>query len=233
VSTPSDQAGNFQSPVAVSRGAWVLSAESPIGNIQWRLSLDVPGPDAMFADLNVPAKLTSFQLVDAIRSIDAEAPSVELVRKFIQFYPGLVGGSDAVLGGVNTSNDGKGRRRASAEVVDDDTASDPGLEDEPPSVVTFSPDYMAPSPLWPQSDTTDAMVPEALLVKLIAWQQEFDSNFRWEMGWISDEAKAEWAKEAVELEAELRDALAGMAELVVDLWPLREGVKDTGVDRPE
>jgi hypothetical protein len=137
----------------------------------------------MFADLNIPAKPTYLRLVDAIRSIDAAAPSVELVRKFIQFYPGLVGGGDAMLGGVNTSNDGTGRKRASAEVVHGDTDSDSALEDEPPSVVTLSPDYMAPSPLWPSSDTTDAMVPEALLVKLIAWQQEFYSEFGWQMGW--------------------------------------------------
>jgi hypothetical protein len=134
---------------------------------------------------------------------------------------------------VNTSNDDKGRRRASAEVVDGDTDSDPGLEDDPPSVVTFSPDYNAPSPLWPSSDTTDAMVPEALLVKLIAWQQEFDSEFGWQMGWVSDEAKAKWANEAVELEQDLREALAGKAELVVDLWPLKEGGDDTQFDRPE
>jgi hypothetical protein len=49
----------------------------------------------MFANLNVPTMPTSFQLVDAIRSIDVEAPSVELVQKFIQFYPGYVGGGAA------------------------------------------------------------------------------------------------------------------------------------------
>jgi hypothetical protein len=135
--------------------------------------------------------------------------------------------------GVNISNDGKGRKRASAEIVDGDSDAALGLQDEPPSVVTFSPDYDAPSPLWPSSDTTDAMVPEALLVKLIAWQQEFDSEFGWQMGWLSDEAKTKWAKDAVELEAELREALAGKAELVVDLWPLKEPDDATKVDGSE
>lgn len=140
----------------------------------------------------------------------------------------------AMLGGVNTTNPDRGRRRAAAEVVDGDTDHGAGLEDEPPSVVTFSADYDAPSPLWPSSDTTDAMVPEALLVKLIAWQKEFDSNFAsTTRGWISAEAKAKWAKEAIELEAELREALAGKAELVVDHWQLREVEDDTEVEPPE
>jgi hypothetical protein len=112
--------------------------------------------------------------------------------------------------------------------MDDSTDTIPEHQDEPPSKVTFSPDYGAPSPLWPLSDATDAMVPEALLVKLVAWQEEFDSNFGWEMGWRSDEAKARWAEEAVGLEAELREALAGKAELVVDLWPLRPEPGDMG-----
>jgi hypothetical protein len=47
-------------------------------------------PEAVFAKLNVPTKPTSLELLDAIRSIDAEAPSVELVEKFVQFYPGRV-----------------------------------------------------------------------------------------------------------------------------------------------
>ncbi len=55
---------------------------------------------------------------------------------------------------------------------------------------------------------------------MIAWQKEFDSNFHWDTGWSSEETKGKWADEAVHLEAELREALAGKAELIVDLWPL-------------
>lgn len=144
-------------------------------------------------------------------------------------------GQRAILAGVNSATGDKGPERIfAAEVVEADRNDfDSELEDEPPSVVTFSADYDAPSPLWPSSDTTDAMVPKALLSKLIAWQNEFDSNFGWQMRWISNEAKAKWAREAVELEAELRDALAGKAELIVDLWPLREGEEDVGIDGPE
>jgi hypothetical protein len=32
-------------------------------------------------------------VLDAIRSLDAEAPSVQLVQKFIQFYAGRVSGA--------------------------------------------------------------------------------------------------------------------------------------------
>jgi hypothetical protein len=59
------------------------------------------------------------------------------------------------------------------------------------------------------------------MAKLIAWQRAFDANFRWDIGWRSEEAKARWEEAAVGLEAELREALAGRAELVVNLWPLR------------
>jgi hypothetical protein len=89
----------------------------------------------------------------------------------------------------------------------------------PPSV-RLTPDYGAPSPLWPLSDATDALVPESLLARLVAWQQDFDSNFRWDSGWQSNEAKFRWAAEAAVLEADLRVALEGTAELTVDLWPL-------------
>ena len=93
------------------------------------------------------------------------------------------------------------------------------------TVVRLSPDYSAPSPLWPGSDETDALVPASLLAKLVAWQEYFDSNFIPETGWCSDDAKVQWANTAVELEAELREVLAGRADLVVDLWPLEPDLK--------
>ena len=95
----------------------------------------------------------------------------------------------------------------------------PAESSGPPSV-RLSPDYGAPSPLWPLSDAPDALGPEALLARLVAWQQDFDANFRWDSGWQSNEAKARWAAEAAVLVGDLRMALAGKAELVVDLWPL-------------
>jgi hypothetical protein len=89
--------------------------------------------------------------------------------------------------------------------------------------VRLSPDYGAPSPLWPLSDETEDLVPESLFAKLVEWQADFDSNYRWDSGWQSEEAKARWAAAAVDLEAELREALDGNAALEVDLWPLESG----------
>lgn len=98
--------------------------------------------------------------------------------------------------------------------------------DEPPSVVTLMPEYGVDVPLWPLEESTDRLVPQELLAKLMAWQAFFDNNFRWDTGWCSEDAKSRWADEAVGLEAELREALTGKAEVVVDLWPLRSHQAD-------
>jgi hypothetical protein len=92
--------------------------------------------------------------------------------------------------------------------------------DGDPVVIQLMPDYGADVPLFPQSDYTDALVPEDLLAKLIRWQSEFLSNYHVDSGWRSPEARDRWADEAVPLEAALREALEGKADLVVDLWPL-------------
>lgn len=88
--------------------------------------------------------------------------------------------------------------------------------------VRLSPDYGAPSPLWPLSVGTDALVPEPLLARLVEWQEDFDSNYR-DSGWRSEEARDRWSAAGVVLEAELRKALDGKATLEVDLWPLEPG----------
>jgi hypothetical protein len=87
-------------------------------------------------------------------------------------------------------------------------------------VIQLSPEYNAKVPLFPLSDDTNGLVPKPLLGRLMAWQKDFNSSFDWDTGWRSDEAKTKWAAEAIPLEAELRQALEGKADLVVDLWPL-------------
>jgi hypothetical protein len=82
------------------------------------------------------------------------------------------------------------------------------------------PEYGVDVPLFPQSDFTVALVPEELMSKLMRWHEVFEENFHWENGWRSPEVRDRWAADAVPLEAELRLALAGKADLVVDLWPL-------------
>jgi hypothetical protein len=95
----------------------------------------------------------------------------------------------------------------------------PRRDDEPMSI-RLSPDYMAPSPLWPQSEEVEALVPEPLLARLVAWQKDFDANYDWSSGWTSEQARDEWAAAAIDLESELRSVLTGKAELTVDLWPI-------------
>ena len=90
-----------------------------------------------------------------------------------------------------------------------------------PSVLRLSPEYGGALPLWPQWDHPERLIPRELFVKLMAWQELFDSNFDSETGWRSEDAKTRWAAEAIGMETELRDALAGKAEVVVDLWPLK------------
>ena len=49
-------------------------------------------------------------------------------------------------------------------------------EDDVLPSIRLSPDYSAPSPLWPSSDGTDAMVPEELLARLVRWQRDLRSE---------------------------------------------------------
>lgn len=86
--------------------------------------------------------------------------------------------------------------------------------------VRLSPDYGAPSPLWPNSDEVDELVSPELLERLVAWQLVFDDHFRYDTGWRSPEVKERWARQASELERELRLELRPEIQLEVDLWPL-------------
>ncbi len=92
------------------------------------------------------------------------------------------------------------------------------VEDNGLPSIRLSPDYGAPVPLWPQSIA--AMVPTTLMARLIDWQRDFESNCRSDSEWKSEEAKARWAEQASVLEVDLRVALEGRAEVIVDLWPL-------------
>jgi hypothetical protein len=95
-----------------------------------------------------------------------------------------------------------------------------------PGVVLLSPDYSVRLPIWSEEDAgqiswrTTNFSPE-LLDRLADWQSEFDENYHWEKGWTSEHALIQWAHEATDLIADLRIALGGQAELVVDLWPLK------------
>jgi hypothetical protein len=46
----------------------------------------------------------------------------------------------------------------------------------------FAPEYGVTTPLWPNGDAVDRIVPPELLERLIRWQALFDDNFHWESG---------------------------------------------------
>jgi hypothetical protein len=101
-----------------------------------------------------------------------------------------------------------------------------------PPTITLMPEYGVEVPLWPQEEETDALVSEGLVAKLKSWQELFASNFG-QSGWTSQEVKFEWLEEAVALEAELREEVAGRVEVEVDLWPVNPGHLHTSqLDRP-
>ena len=81
--------------------------------------------------------------------------------------------------------------------------------------ILMQPDWDAPSPLWPQSDETDSLVPPELLVRLERWQETYNEHCNWEKGWDSPEVRRHWAEEGELLTAQLTQALAGKALLDV------------------
>jgi hypothetical protein len=85
-------------------------------------------------------------------------------------------------------------------------------------LVRLMPDYSARMPLWGGWQRLD--LPELLLRRLAAWQEDFDSNFHWDHGWRSSAARDAWAAEAATLERLLRQAVGERARVTVDLWPL-------------
>jgi hypothetical protein len=85
---------------------------------------------------------------------------------------------------------------------------------------------MAELPLWGEGfgniDWRFTKFPPELLDRLARWQQDFDRNFGHDTGWESAVAQDRWAHDAKELAADLRAVLGTRAELIVDLWPLKE-----------
>lgn len=95
----------------------------------------------------------------------------------------------------------------------------------------LSVDYGATFPLWPLGTETEALVPEPLHSRMVAWQRSFDMHFHWERGWDTEDAKRSWGLEGAQIARELRDALEGVAELTVDLWPLSRQVEAPSAEK--
>jgi hypothetical protein len=107
-------------------------------------------------------------------------------------------------------------------------SDDLDLPEPLPSVVILSPDYNAGMdaglPLWAEGSgqiswRSTKFSPE-LLERLANWQDDFDSNYRWDKGWSSEPALTRWAQEATDLAADVRRELSARTRLVVHLWPL-------------
>jgi len=80
--------------------------------------------------------------------------------------------------------------------------------------VSLSCDYSADLPLWGDWPP-DTPLPEALRQRLAAWQEEWESNVLPGFGWQSETARAHWLSQVDGLAAELREVLAGRAEVEV------------------
>jgi hypothetical protein len=111
-------------------------------------------------------------------------------------------------------------------------SDDVEVQDLLPPVVILSPDYDAGLPLWSEGSgqiswRSTEFSPE-LLDRLADWQEEFDSNFRWDKGWKSEGALTRWAQEATGLVADVRRELGTRAKLAVNLWPLKGTPLDIG-----
>ncbi len=104
---------------------------------------------------------------------------------------------------------------------------DRGWDEPLPRQILLAPDYMAELPPWGEGfgniDWRFTKFPPELLDRLAAWQREFDDNSHpWESGWRSAAIRDRWAHQAEDLAADVRAALSIRAELVVDLWPVKD-----------
>jgi hypothetical protein len=82
----------------------------------------------------------------------------------------------------------------------------------------MAPDYMAPSPLWPQSGEVENLVPASLKERLLDWQHTFDEHVDPESGWDDDNRRVEWTHDGLILAEQLRIALGDRAELELGTW---------------
>ena len=149
--------------------------------------------------------------------VDHDPPD-EQAPKQIAFQPGVSAGASRGIGEALAAIPG---------ALEYYAAERERVVNRPPTI-TLMPEYGVEVPLWPQAEETEDLVSEGLRSKLEAWQATFDPHFSWNSGWDSEEVKAAWASDAANLEAQLRNEMAGIIEVEVDLWPLNPGYLHTG-----
>jgi hypothetical protein len=83
------------------------------------------------------------------------------------------------------------------------------------------PEYSCDMPLWcDEGSWEDLNLPADLMARLAAWQAQFDTNFRWNVGWLNVDARESWIRQNEGLVADLRSSLPSEIRLEVDLWPM-------------
>jgi hypothetical protein len=103
------------------------------------------------------------------------------------------------------------------------TEDDPAWDLPLPKIVVLEADYSAPLPLWGDGfgniNWRFTKLSPALLDRLAAWQERFDSNCHWEHGWRSKEIERDWMAERAVLLADLREEFAGQGvEVIAPEW---------------
>src|ERR1700727_1782332 len=95
-----------------------------------------------------------------------------------------------------------------------------------PAIVIPEPDYGAELPLTSEEEGTlgwlQTAYPPHLLDPLADWQEAFEAGVHYYRVWRSPHLRDAWARQARDLEVEVRAELGSHAELAVHLWPLQE-----------
>lgn len=94
------------------------------------------------------------------------------------------------------------------------TGDGPNPTDDMPEVIHFSCDFGAQIPLWPQQAFLEAMLPEALRLRMEAWQRDFEQNYDYRVGWRSEAAHNRWLREGTRLFPEVQEVFRGQAEVL-------------------
>ena len=103
-----------------------------------------------------------------------------------------------------------------------DSSWSPPHDDDPVPVtkVTLMPEYGVELPLW-GADWWELGPTRPLLDELADWQEQFDTNFSSETGWLNDSIADECERRADALASAVAEQLPPDVPFGVDLWPIR------------
>jgi len=97
-------------------------------------------------------------------------------------------------------------------------------------VIRLFPDYSRDWPLWENSTPTWDVgytttpdiygLSEDLTRDMAAWNTLWEANFVAEVGWTSDDARAQWQRDGLAIAERLRAEVADFADVKYEPWPL-------------